>query len=70
MNEELMQELIGVMTAAGLPADSSAEIGFHLALHYPEHAEALLAYQRPEPPAEPTEETDTNEPPDSPGVSA
>lgn len=43
MDEELMQRLLDLITEAGLPEDSSQEIAFHLALHYPVHAQALLA---------------------------
>lgn len=44
MDEALMQQLLDVMTEAGLPEDSSQEIAFHLALHFPMHAQALLAH--------------------------
>ena len=38
----LYDTLVSVMTAVGLPEDSSAELAFHISLHYPEHGAALL----------------------------
>lgn len=71
MNEEIRAVLVAVMVTAGLPVDSSDEIGFHLALHYPEHAQALLDYRPPQSPADLTDDAHTiTEPPDLPGVSA
>lgn len=68
MNEELRAVLVAVMVAAGLPADSSEEIGFHLALHYPEHAQAILDY-RPPALADIADNTEsTVEPPANPGA--
>lgn len=66
MNEELRAVLVAVMVTAGLPADSSEEIGFHLALHYPEHAQALLAYRPPTSPADLADDAQTIEPPATP----
>lgn len=43
MDQELYDLMLTVMTEAGLPDDSSAELAFHVALHYPEHGAALLA---------------------------
>lgn len=64
MDDDLKLQLVTVMTDAGLPADSSEEIAFHLALHYPSHARALLAYEptTTTPPAEPPAPTEGNTP--------
>ena len=67
MNEELRVLLVAVMVTAGLPADSSEEIGFHLALHYPEHAQALLDY-RPPASTDLADAPSTAEPPVAPGA--
>lgn len=70
MDDELRTLLAAVMTTAGLPADSSEEIAFHLALHFPGHAQALLDYRPPQSPADLDEGADSiTEPPDLPGVS-
>lgn len=44
MDDALYEKLLGVMLEADLSEDSSAELAFHLALHYPSHAAAILAY--------------------------
>lgn len=43
MDEEVRARLLAIMTDAGLPEDSSAELAFHIAQHYPEHGAALIA---------------------------
>lgn len=68
MNEELYALLVAVMVTAGLPVDSSEEIGFHLALHYPEHAQAILDYRPPAPADIAADTESTVEPPTIPGA--
>jgi len=69
MNEELRALLAAVMTTAGLPTDSSEQIAFHLALHYPTHAQTLIDYRSPQSPADLDDGADSiPEPPELPGV--
>lgn len=42
MNQELYNRMMAIMASAGLPEDSSAELAFHVALHFPEHGAALI----------------------------
>lgn len=68
MDDELRALLVGVMVTAGLPADSSEEIAFHLALHYPTHAQAILDYRPPAPGDIAHDTESTVEPPATPGA--
>lgn len=43
MDQTVYDALYAIMVAADLPEDSSAELAFHVALHYPEHGAAILA---------------------------
>lgn len=57
MDQELYDQLLAIMVSADLPEDSSAELAFHVALHYPEHGAALIARHGAEP--EPMGESDS-----------
>lgn len=47
--EELRDALLQTMLDAGLPEDSSRDLAFYVALHYPEHGAALIAARAGEP---------------------
>lgn len=47
--EELRDALLQIMLDAGLPEDSSRDLAFYVALHYPEHGAALIADRAGEP---------------------
>lgn len=42
MNQNVYDGILAVLTAASFPADSSEELAYHIALHFPEQGAVLL----------------------------